>query len=237
MPSNEERACARRCARAQSLDLRALVAASRYDFLVHSCASAACGACSGALESRHRLPDHSLARAAQTRRIRRSSRAHCEGPCEMQAQPSRPHRRSQVCARCRKKKIARAAVLAARHCPHARGITKGRCGRVAAGGRALRALVPARCGVRTQAARRSAVVAAEESCAACATGMSGANRSMVLLPLARRAARAARGLADASALLSPSASSATHRQRLQGRGFIAPSFVALDRPQLVSRTP
>ena len=92
-------------ARAQSLDLRALVAASRYDFLVHSCASAGCGACSGALESRHRLPDHSLARAAQTRRIRRSSRAHCEGPCEMQAQPSRPHRRSQVCARCRKKKI------------------------------------------------------------------------------------------------------------------------------------
>ena len=72
MPSNEERACARRCTRAQSLDLRALVAASRYDFLVHSCASAACGACSGALESRHRLPDHSLARAAQTRRIRRS---------------------------------------------------------------------------------------------------------------------------------------------------------------------
>lgn len=100
-------------ARAQSLDLRALVAASRYDFLVHSCASAACGACSGALESRHRLPDHSLARAAQTRRIRRSSRAHCERPCEMQAQPSKPHCRSQVCARCRKKKIACAAVLAA----------------------------------------------------------------------------------------------------------------------------
>ena len=161
MPSNEERACARRCARAQSLDLRALVAASRYDFLVHSCANAACGACTGALESRHRLPDRSLARAAQTRRIRRSSRAHCERPCEMQAQPSKPHCRSQVCARCRKKKsLARPCWQ--RHCPHARGITKGRCGRVAAGGRALRALVPARCGVRTQAARRSAVVAAEE---------------------------------------------------------------------------
>lgn len=148
-------------ARAQSLDLRALVAASRYDFLVHSCANAACGACTGALESRHRLPDRSLARAAQTRRIRRSSRAHCERPCEMQAQPSKPHCRSQVCARCRKKKsLARPCWQ--RHCPHARGITKGRCGRVAAGGRALRALVPARCGVRTQAARRSAVVAAEE---------------------------------------------------------------------------